>query len=144
MIRRLVGIGVVAGSLIASTAVRASSPVGPGSCPSDSKLLNGGPTQVFGDGPGTFWGLVDAGLEAAGFTTDAAKITYLNHIFGTNLGDLASLKAYNINQVDEFWDANGNGAVCVFDLRGARKHFDDPYLSYTYFGISDDRTGKTP
>ena len=27
----------------------------PGTCPSDSKLLNGGPTLVYGEGPRVFW-----------------------------------------------------------------------------------------
>ena len=30
---------------------------GTGGCPKDSKLLNGGPTSVFGEGAGTWWGL---------------------------------------------------------------------------------------
>ena len=57
----------------------------PGRCANDSKLLNGGPTLVYGEGPGTWWGLVINGLNAAGFETDEEKIVYLNQVFGTSL-----------------------------------------------------------
>ena len=46
----LVG-GAVVGIMLAVGAVRAQS-TGPGTCPNDSKLLNGGPTRVYGEGPG--------------------------------------------------------------------------------------------
>ena len=52
---------LVVGVMLASVAVRAQSGE-PGRCPNDSKLLNGGPTLVFGEGPGTWWGLVIDGL----------------------------------------------------------------------------------
>jgi hypothetical protein len=61
-------------------------PVEPGRCANDSKLLNNGPTLVYGEGPNTWWGLIIGGLNAAGFDTDEEKIDYLNHVFGTDYG----------------------------------------------------------
>ena len=116
--------------------------VGPGKCPSDAKLLNGGPTQVYGDGPGTWWGLVIGGLEAAGFETDAEKIDYLNGLFGTSYGSLDELKTYNLSLVASGWDINQNGYVCAFELRGTRAYSGDPLIDVTSFGISDDKVSK--
>jgi hypothetical protein len=114
----------------------------PGVCPKDSKLLNGGPTAVFGEGDGTWWGLEINGLNAAGFVTDAQKIAYLNQVFGTSFGTLAQLEVYNQNLVEDNWDLNQNGYVCAYELRGTRAYLDDPFLNLTYFGISDDKIRK--
>ena len=65
---RIAGVALIAAVLVAPVALRATP--APESCPSDSKLLNGGPTSVSGEGPGTWWGLVTAGLLAAGFQTE--------------------------------------------------------------------------
>jgi hypothetical protein len=114
----------------------------PGVCPNDSKLLNGGPTAVFGEGEGTWWGLEINGLNAAGFVTDAQKIAYLNQVFGTSFGTLAQLEVYNQNLVEDNWDLNQNGYVCAYELRGTRAYLDDPFVNFTYFGISDDKIRK--
>ena len=75
MARKTTGLAAVfiAGFLIAPDALRAS---GPGACPRDSKLLNDGPTSVFGDGPGTWWGLIMDGLQAAGLDDEDEQIAY--------------------------------------------------------------------
>ena len=83
---RLVGIALLAGSTVVTAQ-------GPGTCPRDSKLVNGGPTAVFGEGPGTWWGLVIDGLNAAGLNTVAEKIEWLNQCFGTTFDNLDDLKA---------------------------------------------------
>jgi hypothetical protein len=134
---RSIAIAVV----LAGVAVRVDA-LGPGRCPNDSKLLNGGPTQVEGDGPGTWWGLVIDGLEAAGFDTDNGKIDYLNLLFGTTFTNLDDLKAYNLGLVTSGWDLNQNGYVCAFELRGTRAYSGDPLIDLTSFGISDDRVAK--
>ena len=54
--------GALAAVVLAAAAVHAQADA-PGSCPRDSKLLNGGPTAVYGEGPGTWWGLVAAGWD---------------------------------------------------------------------------------
>ena len=134
----IVGLTFVAGSPIAPAQIRAA---GPGVCQSDSKLLNGGPTLVFGEGAGTWWGLIQDGFKAAGLDTVQEQIDYLNGLFGTNYNDLNSLKTLNLQQVNA-WDENGNGYVCAFDLRGTRAHFRDPYSQFTYYGINDDKVTK--
>lgn len=61
---------VMTGVLLVSVIVRAQPTGEPGRCPNDSKLLNNGPTFIYGEGPGTYWGLEINGLNAAGFVTD--------------------------------------------------------------------------
>jgi hypothetical protein len=133
---------LVAVVIITSFAVYASTLGAPGTCPNDSKLLNGGPTKIFGEGPGTWWGLVMNGLVAAGFVEEDDQIDYLNEIFGTSFDTLEELKAYNLQLVEDTWDENHNGYVCAFQLRGTRAHFDNPYVDLTFFGISDDKVAK--
>ena len=137
MVRSLVAVVI-----ITSFPVYAGTLGAPGTCPNDSKLLNGGPTQIFGEGPGTWWGLVINGLVAAGFLEEDDQIDYLNEIFGTTFDTLEELKAYNLQLVEDTWDENHNGYVCAFQLRGTRAHFDNPYVDLTFFGISDDKLAK--
>jgi len=133
---------LVAGFIITSLAACADASASPGACPNDSKLLNGGPTKIAGEGPGTWWGLVINGLLAAGFVDEADQIDYLNDIFDTSFDTLADLKAYNLQLVQDTWDENRNGYVCAFQLRGTRAYFDNPYVDLTFFGITDDRVAK--
>jgi hypothetical protein len=137
---RFARIALVAGILMAPFPLLAV-PQEPGDCPNDSKLLNGGPTSVFGEGPGTWWGLVESGMVAAGFVQEDEQIAYLNQIFGTEFDNLDDLKAFNLQLVDE-WDANRNGYVCGFELRGRRAYLDNPLINLTFFGITDDKVGK--
>lgn len=99
--------------LATSVAVYAVTPA-PGTCPNDSKLLNDGPTQIAGDGPGTWWGLVVNDLLIAGFVDEGDQIDYLNDIFGTSFGTLDELRAHNLQLVADTWDENRNGYVCAF------------------------------
>jgi hypothetical protein len=133
---------LVAGIIITSFAVCADALAAPGACPNDSKLLNGGPTKISGEGPGTWWGLVINGLIAAGFVDEDDQIDYLNEIFDTSFDTLEELKAYNLQLVQDTWDENHNGYVCAFQLRGTRAHFDNPYVDLTFFGITDDKVAK--
>lgn len=132
----------VAGLILASFAIGSDASAAPGACPNDSKLINGGPTRIAGDGPGTWWGLVINGLVSAGFVEEADQIDYLNEIFDTSLDTLDKLKDYNLRQVRDVWDENHNGYVCAFQLRGRRAYFHNPYVDLTYFGITDDRLPK--
>jgi hypothetical protein len=118
------------------------SALGPGRCPNDSKLLNGGPTLVYGEGPGTWWGLVIDGLDAAGFDSDGEKVDYLNGLFGTSFATLDELKTYNLGLVASGWDANQNSYVCAFELRGTRAYSGVPLIDTTSFGISDDKVSN--
>jgi hypothetical protein len=132
---------IVIVTLAAAAVVQAQSG-GPGTCPSDSKLLNGGPTAVYGEGPGTFWGLVVNGL-AAGLTSDQQKIDYLNQqVFGTDFATLDELRDYNLELLSITYDNNQNGYICAYELRGTRAYYGDPLINLTYFGISDDRVRR--
>ena len=111
-------------------------------CPSDSKLLNEGPTEVFGVTPGTYWNLVEGGLQAAFGNDDAAKLAYMSAVFGQQFATLAAARDFNLQIVSATFDKNQDGLVCVYDLRGTRAYLRDPYSKYTYFSISDDRIDK--
>lgn len=111
-------------------------------CTSDSKLLNGGPTQVFGTGPGTYWNLIEGGLQSAFGSDEAAKIQYLSGVFGQQFTTLDAARDYNLQTLSTTFDKNQDGRVCVYDLRGTRANFRDPYSKYTYFSISDDKINK--
>ena len=111
-------------------------------CASDSKLLNGGPTQVFGDGPGTYWNLLEGGLESAFGNDETAKVQYLSGVFGQQFTTLDAARDYNLQGLSTTFDKNQDGLVCVYDLRGTRANLRDPYSKYTYFSISDDKINK--
>ena len=111
-------------------------------CASDSKLLNSGPTQVFGDGPGTYWNLIEGGLQSAFGNDEAAKIQYLSGVFGQQFTTLDAARDYNLRVLSTTFDKNQDGLVCVFDLQGTRANLRDPYSKYTYFSISDDKISK--
>src|SRR4030095_12942175 len=65
-----------------------------GTCPKDSKLLNGGPTQVFGVGAEPYWDLVEGGLQSAFGNDVAAKIQYISGVFGQQLATLDEARDY--------------------------------------------------
>ena len=111
----------------------------PGACPSDSKLLNGGPTAVFGDGDGTWWGLIIGGLNDAGLTEEEDQVAYLSGVFGIEFANLDDAKQYNLDLLSQGWDINQNGYVCAYSLRGTRGQADDPFFNLTHFGVSDDK-----
>jgi len=113
-------------------------------CASDSKLLNGGPTQVFGEGAGTYWNLIEGGLQSAFGNDEAAKIQYLNGVFGQQFTTLDAARDYNLQVLSTTFDKNQDGLVCVYDLQGTRANLRDPYSKYTYFSISDDKIAKKP
>ena len=132
---------LILGTILAPVVARAQAG-DPGRCSSDSKLLNGGPTLVYGEDPGTWWGLIIGGLDAAGLATDQQKIDYLNQVFTTDFNSLADLEIYNQNLVADNWDINQNGWVCAYELRGTRAYLNDPLVNLTFFGISDDKVRK--
>ena len=111
-------------------------------CPSDSKLLNGGPTQVFGNGPGTYWDLVEGGLQSAFGNDEAAKLQYISGVFGQQFATLDAARDFNLQAVSTTFDKNQDGLVCVFDLRGTRAYLKDPYSKFTYFQVGDDKISK--
>lgn len=111
-------------------------------CTSDSKLLNDGPTQVFGEGAGTYWDLVAGGLQAAFGNDEGAKLQYLSGVFGQQFATLDAARDYNLETLSTIFDKNQDGLVCVYDLRGTRANLRDPYSQYTYFSVGDDKISK--
>lgn len=131
------------GVLVSATPQQAlANPRTDATCPSDSKLLNGGPTQIFGADPGTYWNLVAAGLQAAFGNDDAAKLQYMDGVFGQQFATLDAARDYNLQIVSDTFDKNQDALVCVYDLRGTRAYLNDPYSKYTYFQISDDKVSN--
>jgi hypothetical protein len=115
---------LIAGVMLAPVAARAQSGE-LGRCANDSKLLNGGPTLVYGEGPGTWWGLVIDGLNTAGFETDEEKIGYLNQVFGSS-----SIVLLNPRYTTRTWlqnmDLNQNGYVCATNCEELERSQDPP------------------
>ena len=112
------------------------------SCPGDSKLLNDGPTLVFGTGAGTYWNLIQGGLQSAFGNDDAAKLQYLSGVFGQQFATLDEARDFNLQAVSAGFDKNQDGLVCVYDLRGTRAYLKDPYSKFTYFQLSDAKVTK--
>ena len=113
-------------------------------CPSDSKLLNGGPTQVFGNGPGTFWNLVEGGLQSAFGNDEAAKLQYISGVFGQQFATLDAARDFNLQAVSDTFDKNQDGLVCVFDLRGTRAYLRDRSATSPISRLPTTRSARSP
>jgi hypothetical protein len=138
---RFVGIVLIAGVVCASGAVRATPMRDPGTCQRDSKLI--GPVSTFGDEfEASWWNLIFNGMLAGGLLSETEQRDYLNGVFGTSFATLAEVRDFNLQDVSNAFDKNGNGFVCAFDLRGTRAYNDDPYFKYTWFAVSDDKIRK--
>ena len=138
---RLVGIVLIAGVVFASGALRAAPMRGPGNCPSDSKLI--GQVSVFGDEfEDSWWNLILNGMVEGGLVTETAQRDYLNGVYGTSFATLEEVRDFNLQDVSDAFDKNGNGFVCAYHLRGTRAYNNDPYFNYTWFGVSDDKIRK--
>jgi hypothetical protein len=136
-----VGIVLVAGVLVASDALRAAPLRSPGDCPRDAKLI--GQVSVWGDEfEDSWWNLIFNGMISGGLITDTAQRDYLNGVYGTSFATLAEVRDFNLQDVGDAFDKNGNGYVCAYNLRGTRAYNSDPYFNFTWFGVSDDKIRK--
>ena len=134
---RLTGFALLAGVILASIAVRATTP-DPGRCPRDSKLI--GQVSVWGgQNEASWWSLIYHGMLAAGLATPDQQRDYLNGVYGTSFATLDEVRTFDLQGVSDGFDKNQNGFVCAYDLRGTRAYNDDPYFDFTWFGISDDK-----
>jgi hypothetical protein len=141
MRQRLVGIALIAGVVFAADALRAAPVLDPGNCPGDSKLI--GQVSVWGDEfEASWWNLIFNGMIAGGLLTETAQRDYLNGVYGTSFATLAEVRNFNLQDVADFFDKNGNGFVCAYQLRGTRAYNTDPYFNFTWFGVSDDKIRK--
>ena len=103
-----------------------------------TKLI--GQVSVFGDETeASWWRLIYTGMVAAGLTTSNAQRDYLNAVFGTSFTTLAEVRLFNLQNISDGFDKNGNGFACAYDIRGTRAHITDPLFNYTWFGVSDDK-----
>jgi hypothetical protein len=136
-----VGIVLVVGVVLASDALRAAPLRNPGDCPRDAKLI--GQVSVWGDEfEDSWWNLIFNGMISGGLLTNTAQRDYLNGVFGTSFATLAEVRDFNLQDVGDAFDKNGNGYVCAYSLRGTRAYNSDPYFNFTWFGVSDDKIRK--
>jgi len=120
---------------LVATATSSQTPV----CPPDDKLI-GRIELSTADLPDTLWGVFRAGLAGAGIDVedDAAVLAVLNGWLGTDFTLLDDAIQAQVDSAQP-WDANGNGFVCLFSLRGKRSNLRDPLYQFYTFGISDDK-----
>ena len=101
-------------------------------CTPDSKLIGRfrASTAVASD---TWWGLSKARFDAAGVTNYKAA---LESFYGQTFASEAAAIQFLIDGVKS-WDANNNGYVCAFEIRGTRAYFGDN--AAFLLGIDDDK-----
>ena len=115
-------------------AVASGTPVANGAhtCTPDSKLI-GRFRASTEDAPDTWWGLSKARFDAAGISDYKAA---LESFYGQTFASEAAAIQFLIDGVKS-WDANNNGYVCAFEIRGTRAYFGD---NATFLlGIEDDK-----
>jgi hypothetical protein len=100
----------------------------------DSKLI-GRIELSTADTPGTWWRLTRDGLDAAGITDYRVA---LEGFFGREFSDVGEAVSFLVAQVVPF-DANGNGYVCAYSIRGTRTSIGDPNIEFYLFQVRDDK-----
>jgi hypothetical protein len=115
-------------------AARGTRDRGPAACVSDSKLI-GRILLSTAPVPGTWWYLTREGLKEAGITNYLAAI---EEFFGRTFASEADAVEFLVAQLDAL-DANGNGYVCAYRLRGTKTSIGDPNFAYYLFQVRDDK-----
>ena len=105
---------------------------GPQACLPDSKLI-GRFAASTADVPGTWWRLTKDRFDDAGVTDYKAA---LESFYGQNFVTLADAIDFLIDGVAS-WDANGNGYVCAFEVRGTHAKLGEN--AAFLIGIADDK-----
>jgi hypothetical protein len=105
---------------------------GPQACMPDAKLL-GRFAASTADVPGTWWRLTKDRFDALGVTDYKAA---LEGFYGQSFNTLNDAVQFLIDGV-ESWDANGNGYVCAFEVRGTRASLGEN--AAFLLGIADDK-----
>ena len=113
-------------------AVAAENGQGPQACMPDSKLI-GRFAASTADVPGTWWRLTKDRFDALGVTDYKAA---LEGFYGQSFTTLDAAIQFLIDGVAS-WDANGNGYVCAFEVRGTRAYLGENALYL--LGIADDK-----
>jgi hypothetical protein len=105
---------------------------GPQACMPDEKLI-GRIAVSTADVPGTWWRLTKDRFDELGVTDYKAA---LEGFYGQNFNTLDDAIQYLIDGVATY-DANGNGYVCAFEVRGKRAYLGVNALYL--LGIADDK-----
>ena len=113
-------------------AVATANGQGPQACMPDSKLI-GRFAASTADVPGTWWRLTKDRFDALGVTDYKAA---LEGFYGQSFSSLDAAIQFLIDGVAS-WDANGNGYVCAFEVRGTRAYLGENALYL--LGIADDK-----
>ena len=116
----------------AASAVATSNGEGPQACMPDAKLI-GRFAASTADVPGTWWRLTKDRFDSLGVTDYKAA---LEGFYGQSFTTLASAIQFLIDGVASY-DANGNGYVCAFEVRGTRAYLG--VNSLYLLGIADDK-----
>ena len=115
-----------------ATATATSSGGGPQACLPDSKLI-GRVAASTADVPGTWWRLTKDRFDALGVTDYKAA---LEGFYGRSFNTLDDAIEFLIGTVEP-WDANANGYVCAYEVRGTRAWLGE--VRAFLFGIADDK-----
>src|SRR5690349_2581322 len=105
---------------------------GPQACTPDTKLI-GRIAVSTADQPGTWWRLTKDRFDSLGVSDYRAA---LSGFYGQEFPTLDAAIQFLIDGVAS-WDANGNGYVCAFEVRGTRKFLGENALYL--LGIADDK-----
>jgi len=118
---------------VAATASEATAnSQGPQACMPDTKLI-GRFAASTADVPGTWWRLSKDRFDELGVTDYKAA---LEGFYGQTFPTLADAIQFLIDGVAS-WDANGNGYVCAYEVRGTRAHLG--INAFFLLGIADDK-----
>ncbi len=117
---------------VVTTASATANGRGPQACMPDAKLI-GRFAASTADVPGTWWRLTKDRFDAAGVTDYRLA---LEGFFGQSFNTLPDAIQFLINGVAT-WDANANGYVCAFEVRGTRAYLG--VNAVFLLGIADDK-----
>jgi hypothetical protein len=89
----------------------------------------------------TLWTLTRAELKQRGIDVEdpEAVLEIVNVWLGTEYRTL-SLAVDALVESTRVFDVNGNGFVCAYDVRGARRNSGDPFTRHYAFGVNDDKS----
>jgi hypothetical protein len=122
-------------SMLAAPHVQAQA--GRQACKPDDKFI--GRIEIStADREGTWWHLTRTGMEAAGISGDANQLATMQVWFGIGFNTLAEAVKHLVAQVVPA-DANQNGFVCAYSIRGTRTSWKDPAYAYYTFRVWDDQ-----
>jgi hypothetical protein len=108
-------------------------------CAGDDKLI-GRVALSSEPSSSTLWTLTRAELKQRGIDVDdpEAVLEVVNAWLGTEFTRLQPAIDALVESTRAF-DLNGNGFVCAYDVRSARRNSGDPFTRHYALGVSDDK-----